>query len=645
MHETEGPTNMRRKVLHSEILCPYLALSYLFLLLNTSVYVRYHHYNDALPTLFSIAVYLSYSFLYLLPVILVLFVINIFLSLSSVSGFLSKINIDPSWLLYIPAVLLIWILQVMIYADGYIFRFYSFHVNGFVWNLVLTPGGIESMGGDMATFASFGAIAFGFFILQLALLVLLWFFEPIRRFCLGLFNRRFVALSSSALLLLMALQSVVYGVANLHAYTPIMNVTDDFPLYVPLTFNRLARSAGMEPEKKAGFRFNRKTTRICYPLAPIQENAQHHKYNIVWLVGESLRADMMNQEVMPETWAFSRKAVRFENHYGSSNGTRQSLFSMFYGLYGNYWFSFLKEGRGPVIMDVLLRQGYQINLFSSARFSYPEFNKTVFAQVPETLYHDVSELPPGLGWQHDRENVKRMLDFIEKRQKGRPFMTFMFFESPHARYYFPPESAIRKPYLDVFNYATVDLQRDVGLIKNRYINSCHHLDSQYGRVLRYLKEHDLLDSTIVILTGDHGEEFLEKGHWGHNSSFVEEQTRTPLVLWVPGMPPRQVDRMTSHVDIPATLLPLLGVTTPAEFYSQGLDLLGPQGKKFTLMVDWNALAYVDEKNKVTFGYSGIAMNRKATTKDDVVIEDQEDFYATHRPVFLQIMKELVRFSK
>ncbi len=645
MHETEGPTNMRRKVLHSEILCPYLALSYLFLLLNTSIYLRFHHYNDALPTLFSIAVYLSYSFLYLLPVILVLFVINILISLSSVSGFLSRINIDPSWVLYIPAVLLTWILQIMIYADGYIFRFYSFHINGFVWNLVFTPGGIESMGGDMATFASFGAIAFGFFILQLALLVLLWFFEPIRRFCLGLFNRRFLALSSSALLLLVALQSVAYGVANLYAHTPVMNVTDDFPLYVPLTFNRLARSVGMEPEKKAGFRFNQKTTRICYPLAPIQENARHHKYNIVWLVGESLRADMMNQEVMPETWAFSRKAVCFANHHGSSNGTRQSLFSMFYGLYGNYWFSFLKERRGPVIMDVLLRQGYQINLFSSARFSYPEFNKTVFAQVPETLYHDVSELPPGLGWQHDRENVKRMLDFIEKRQKGRPFMTFMFFESPHARYYFPPESAIRKPYLDVFNYATVDLQRDISLIKNRYINSCHHLDSQYGRVLRYLKEHDLLDSTIVILTGDHGEEFLEKGHWGHNSSFVEEQTRTPLVLWVPGMPPRQVDRMTSHVDIPATLLPLLGVTTPAEYYSQGLDLLGPQGKPYTIMADWHALAYLDGEYKAVFGYNGMAMNQKVTAKNDGTIEDQADFYATHRPVFLQIMKELVRFSK
>ncbi len=636
---------MKNEAFDAEILRPYLAVSYLILLINASVFLKQIGNHSVLSVLFAVAVYLSYSFLYLLPVVLILAGIKASLSLTYISRFFQRLHVNPQWILYMSAVLFMWGLQVLIFADGFIFRFYNFHINGFVLNLILTPGGIESMGGDTVTFITFGAIIGGFLLLQILVLVLLRFLKPIRLFCLNLFNRRRLALSFSALLILMALQSIAYGVSNLYAYAPVMTTTDVFPCYIPLTFNSLAESIGVEPKRQTGFKYNPKTTRLAYPLAPIREQAGHKQYNIVWLVAESLRADMLNAENMPETWAFSRKAVCFANHYGSSNGTRQSLFSMFYGLYGNYWFSFLKERKGPVIIDVLLRQGYQMDLFSSARFSYPEFNKTVFAQVPESMFHDVSELPSGLGWQHDRENVSRMLDFIEKRQKDRPFMTFMFFESPHARYYFPPESVIRKPYLDVFNYATVDLRRDIGLIKNRYINSCHHLDSQYGRVLRYLEEHNLLDSTIVILTGDHGEEFLEKGHWGHNSSFVEEQTRTPLVLWVPAVAPRKVDRMTSHVDIPATLLTLLGVTTPTEYYSQGFDLLGPQRKKYTIMVDWNTLAYVDEKNKVTFGYSGFAMNQNVTTKDDVVIEDQEGFYATHRPVLLQVMKELVRFTK
>ena len=71
-------------------------------------------------------------------------------------------------------------------------------------------------------------------------------------------------------------------------------------------------------------------------------------------------------------------------------------------------------------MDVLLRQGYQMQMFSSANFSYPEFDKTIFAHIPRKLLHDRSELPPGQGWQHDRENVTRMLDFIDKRHAGTP---------------------------------------------------------------------------------------------------------------------------------------------------------------------------------------------------------------------------------
>ena len=63
------------------------------------------------------------------------------------------------------------------------------------------------------------------------------------------------------------------------------------------------------------------------------------------------------------------------------------------------------------------------------------------------------------------------------------------------------------------------------------------------------------------------------------------------------------------------------------------------------MVDWDTLGYVDEKYKATFGYSGISMNHKVTTTNDVVVEDQVVFYATHRPCSSEIMKELTRFSK
>lgn len=633
--------DMTQRTADSDLLRPYLAFSYLFLLLNSAVFLTQSGNAGIMQSLFTVAAYLSYNFLYLLPVILVLAAAKTICNMP----FIAKTPFPRRWVLYGMAVLLTWFLQVLVFADGFIYRLYSFHINGFVWNLVFTPGGIESMGGDAASFVTFGAIIFGFLILQSSLLFLLLYLAPLRRFCLKLFSRKRLAFSIGTLLVLMALQSVMFGMSRLYAYTPVLTTSEAFPLYMPLTFTRLAKSMGVVPKETTELRLKTTNLHVRYPLSPIREETVHKKYNIVWLVAESLRADMLTPEIMPETWYFSEKAVRFENHYGSSNGTRQSLFSMFYGLYGNYWFSFLNERKGPVIMDVLLREGYQMQMFSSAKFSYPEFDQTIFAQVPRQLLNDTNDLPPGLGWQHDRENVTRMLDFIERRKPDRPFMTFMFFESPHARYYFPPESVIRKPYLEEFNYATMNPERDIELIRNRYINSCHHLDSQFGRVLRYLEEHGLLDSTIVILTGDHGEEFMEKGHWGHNSSFVEEQTRTPLVLWVPGTAPRKVKDLTCHLDIPATLLPLLGVTSPPESYGLGFNLLGPPVHNFTVLGDWHTLAYVDNEYKATFRYNGISPNQDVMTRNDQEIADPEIFYQSHKPELVKIMKDLTRFSK
>jgi hypothetical protein len=57
----------------------------------------------------------------------------------------------------------------------------------------------------------------------------------------------------------------------------------------------------------------------------------------------------------------------------------------------------------------------------------------------------------------------------------------------------------------------MDPKRDAPGLKRRYANSCTHLDTQFDRVIGFPEKKGLLDSTIVILTGDHGEEFMEKG--------------------------------------------------------------------------------------------------------------------------------------
>ncbi|OPZ98973.1 MAG: hypothetical protein BWY71_01114 [Planctomycetes bacterium ADurb.Bin412] len=114
---------------------------------------------------------------------------------------------------------------------------------------------------------------------------------------------------------------------------------------------------------------------------------------------------------------------------------------------------------------------------------------------------------------------------------------------------------------------------------------------------------------------------------------------------MPGQPHRVVSHLTCHLDIPATLLPLLGVTSPAENYSLGFDLLGPPARHYTILGDWSTLGYVDEDYKATFAFKGLSAGQKVTTRNDDRVENPDLFYNTHRPELLQIMKDLSRFSE
>lgn len=632
-------TELRR----THVLCIYLLLTYLAVLVNSSSYLREVQYEDALTRFFVAAVYLSYGWIYVLPVFIPVFLLNFLAGRRPCESLFRRRPTLHGALVFGAAVFLAGVLQVLLFADAFIFKLYGFHLNGFVWNLVFTRGGIESLGGSDQTDFSFALIVAALFVSQGLLLLLVLGWPRLQLALARCYSRRRLAIAVGLLAATAAFERITYAVCNLDGYKPVLVASGAFPLYLPTTITKLAKSLGVKVARDPSLKLDVDSFRIRYPLRPIERRPVDRPLNIVCLIAESLRADMVAPDIMPATWKFARKANWFRQHYSGGNGTRMGMFSMFYGLYGSFWFPFLEAHRGPVMFDVLADAGYQMKLFTSARFTYPEFDRTIFVRLKPEQLHEGAEQPP---WRRDRENVRQLLDFVETRDPARPFMTFMFFESPHARYHFPPECAIRKPYAKDVNYATMDLARDIGLIKNRYINSCYHLDTQIQRILDYLEQHRLLDSTIVLITGDHGEEFMEKGRWGHNSAVTEEQTRAPLVLWVPGRPHREVTRMTSHLDVPATILPLLGVTNPPGDYSLGLDLLGDKAHEFVVISDWNTMAYVDAHYKAVFPLKAYGISRqKVSMKDDGPLKETAAFEQSKKGRMIQIMKDMRAFSR
>ena len=336
---------------------------------------------------------------------------------------------------------------------------------------------------------------------------------------------------------------------------------DSIPIYIKGTSSSLYESLGIDRPNRDSMRLNIKLDADNleeYPQNPIQRDGNAKKrYNVVWLTCESLAVRMFTPQIMPNTSKFAEKGVIFRYHYSGGNVTRQGMFSMFYGLPGNYWHAFLAARRGPVLIDWMLEDGYRFNCITSSKFTYPEFDQTIFFNVPSDSLHSDSK---GKTFERDQRNIKVLLQAIRSNAASQdPFFAFMFFESPHHPYEFPREAELFSDYINPFNAANVTAADGPAIIK-RAANACYHLDMQLGKVFDLLEEKKLLDNTIVVVVGDHGEEYYEKGYLGHSSKFNEEQTRVPLILYYPGIEAGEYTKMSSHLDIVPMLAKHFGVT-------------------------------------------------------------------------------------
>lgn len=635
------PASLTERRDRSGVLWRYFALTYVALLVNHLNFLADVDSSGALAWSFAAVVYVTGPLLHLLFTFAPVLVLN---------AALGRRPVDPpqpgrrrrDLVVYATAAVLFTAQQGVALLDGYVHNLYGFHLNGMVLNLVLTPGGVDSMAAGMSTYLVFAAIVLGIVAVQVGLLLAVLKLPRIRRFGEGKVTKRGAIALAACVVLLVAGEKLTYAVSVFRAYGPVPAASAAFPIYIPITFSTTLRRWGFREGLNPALRLDAAgSSHLSYPLKPIEVDPAVKPLNVMWLVSESLRWDMMDPAIMPAACAFGDRALRFKRHYSGGNGTRMGMFSMFYGLTGNYWQPFLAEHRSPVLMDRVIDAGYELNLYTSAEFSFPELDRTVFSRVPKALFHE-GKAPQR--WRRDRENLDEIFAAIDKRDAAKPFFTFMFFESPHAPYTFPEECALSKPYVADLNYLTMDLKKDIGAIKNSYINAVRHLDTQLDRIFKYLAQKNLLDSTIVLVTGDHGEEFMEKGRWGHHSAFSEEQIRVPLILHVPGVAPAVIDRLTCHLDLPATILPRLGVKNPAEDYCLGVDLIGGPPRESLMISGWTEVVYLDDDYKAIFPVKSYNMARREVTTRDDVPADKSAFLSARRDQVTKFMKDLRRFQ-
>lgn len=552
----------------------------------------------------------------------------------------------PKTLFVIIRTSLFFLLQILLIIDTKIYSMFHYHINALVLNIITTEGASDSVilgKGTIFTFLFFLSC-----ILFLEILINVYFNGRHKKWGE---DRRAVLIKAFRTVFVIGISLIIFD-KGMYAYADLVNNTAItksatlYPLYQPLTINRFAKKfLGYKVSKENRIKAHDTGTTLRYPKEKLRfDSAQDKKYNIIVIVLEGLRFDNLDQQIMPNVWEFGQRALIYKNHYSGGNGSRFGIFSLMYGLEGTYWQAFLSQRVSPALINTLIDKQYDFKILASTSLSFPEFRSTVFVKVPE---HIEDTFTTNDNVERDRIITNKFIDYLSTRRKEKPFFAFLFYNASHQPYNYPKEYEKFRPVLkEELNYFK-DTGRDkIDMLKNRYRNAVYFDDSLIGKIIRTLGEQHLLDNSIVVITGDHGEEFFENGFFGHTSSFDDYQTKTVFLMSYPKTEHRIIERITSHADLVPTVMETLGCISPLDHYTHGIPLLDSNSRRlYVTATNWYNAAIIDEQFKVAFSTSMYNMGTLEVHRktDYTLVENQKEIIRQKRNILLNISREMSEF--
>ena len=487
--------------------------------------------------------------------------------------------------LSISAVLLQGLWLCLLLVDAKVFTLYRFHLNAMVVNMVFGGALQDQVALSWKTWLQVALLVAAVFAAEGLLAWACWKLLPAAP------RRRRVLQAWAAVALLMAGGQVATAYYDARGDRDVIAQWNYLPWAQPITAKSFMRRLGVVSQQQAGLPDPRHA-QLQYPLHPLRcQNP--HRPNVLMVVLESLRQDVLTPQLMPNTSALAQDARVFDQHFSTGNATRYGLFGLLYGLPGGYWPSMLDEQRGSQLFQVLGQQGYDLHLYGSAPLYSPEFDRTAFADVRDQLHQGPSALKSD---GRDRAIISALQQDIRASQAAqRPWFGFVFLDSTHAPYHMPDGyPPVATPMAADIDFLKFGPEHDPTPELNRYRTAVHYADSLIGSLLDDLRAQGLAEDTIVLVTGDHAEEFndLKLNYWGHNGNFSDYQLQVPFVLHWPGKAAGHDARTSSHEDwVPTLMRHALGCENALTDYSTGQDLLAePQGPRALVVESWSQRA-------------------------------------------------------
>lgn len=488
-------------------------------------------------------------------------------------------------LLYAPVLItLSTLLLIFFVANGKVYSLYRFHINGFVLDMLFGGAAGDVFQFDTALYMKVGAEI----LLLATIMTAIWF---LCRFIYRKTNYVAAVPVTVTLLILLAF-SHLYHAYSAAAKTPgVIRSALAIPYNAPLTANRLMLRLGVISKEDMTLNMGGgEGSGLQYPLTPIEAVPDSVQKNIVLIVIDSWNRNAWNGEVFPNLWEFSKKCSSYENHLSSGNGTTGSLIGMFFSLPASYKDDLDISGTQPLLIDQLIANGYDIKPFASASLVHPPFGRMFFSNIPDLRI----ESEGSTVYDRDCDITEDFIDYIDSGRKE-PFFSFLFYDLAHGCEMPAERNHPFTPAWEYPDYLELNNETDPIPFWNLYRNSLFQIDSLAGKVLTKLEEKKLLGNTIVIITGDHGQEFNEnkKNYWGHGSNFSPVQIRVPFIIFDAEKSIETYRHRTTHYDVAPTLMKeYLGVKNPIGDIAVGHLMTDPCNRDWHYVGDYGNYAFV-----------------------------------------------------
>lgn len=317
--------------------------------------------------------------------------------------------------------------------------------------------------------------------------------------------------------------------------------------------------------------------------------------NVLFITVDSLRADHVLTEKAntPSIDKLAKRGTSFLSTFSQAPYTTFSMFSLFTSRFPSE-LNFVEFSESTVgvyidkeqtIPQVLNESGYQTAGFHSnpllsnlAGFDkgfdvfdagLPLSNTSMFPDKMKIYLDKIRRLVRRYPYLPGERLNDRAKDWLERVDQ--PFFLWLHYMDVHGPYQsrsgisyinkFESERLWRKAVKKPDSVTESEHER----LKHLYKKEVEYLDECIDDILQTLEHLGISKDTIIVLTADHGEQFLEHGRYSHPHQLYDELIHVPLVIYEPEAEPEEVDELASLLDVAPTVCDIIGLDVPEEF--------------------------------------------------------------------------------